>query len=223
MLGTMRLAEWALEIGARILFTSTSEVYGDPLAHPQKETYWGNVNPIGLRSCYDEGKRAAETLLMDMHRAKAKPLNVGIARLFNTYGPFMDPNDGRVISNLIIQAIQDKPMTVYGTGQQTRSFCYVDDTVAGLILLMNSTHVGPVNVGNPEERPIAEAATIIKNATGAKSEIIFMPLPSDDPTRRRPDITVAQTLLGWNPTVTFSEGLKKTVDYFSEIIAEQGH
>lgn len=212
VLGTLRVAEWASEIHARLVFTSTSEVYGDPLEHPQKETYWGNVNPIGIRSCYDEGKRAAETLLMDMNRAGR--LNVGIARLFNTYGPHMDPKDGRVVSNLILQALKNEPMTVYGDGKQTRSFCYVDDTVEGLMALMSSSQVGPINIGNPEERTIIEAAHVIQHVTGRKMEVVHLPLPKDDPTRRRPDITKAKELLGWSPKTSYEEGLKRTVEYF---------
>ena len=217
VLGTMRLAEWALKIGARILFTSTSEVYGDPLEHPQRETYWGHVNPIGIRSCYDEGKRAAETLMMDMHRATPS-LNMCIARLFNTYGPHMDPKDGRVISNLILQALRGDPLTVYGDGLQTRSFCFVTDTVAGLIALMSSKETGPFNLGNPVERTILDAANVIKAVTKSDPPIKHLPLPRDDPTRRRPDISAANAKLGWNPSVTFEEGLKQTVEYFRETL-----
>jgi UDP-glucuronate decarboxylase len=213
VLGTMRLAEWALKINARILFTSTSEVYGDPKEHPQRETYWGHVNPIGIRSCYDEGKRAAETLLMDMHRASPS-LNIGIARLFNTYGPHMDPKDGRVVSNLILQALRMEPLTVYGSGDQTRSFCYVTDTVAGLIALMDSNETGPFNIGNPVERSILDAATVILKAVGSSVPVTHKPLPKDDPTRRRPDISQAYSKLNWSPKVSFEEGLESTVEYF---------
>lgn len=172
------------------------------------------MNPIGIRSCYDEGKRAAETLLMDMHRAKAHPLNVCIARLFNTYGPHMDPKDGRVISNLIMQALKGEPMTVYGSGEQTRSFCFVDDTVAGLIALMGSSELGPINIGNPVERSVKDAAVCIARVTGVALNVINPELPQDDPTKRRPDITLARERLHWEPTVDFESGLIKTVEYF---------
>lgn len=213
VLGTMRVAEWALEIGARMLFTSTSEIYGEPTEHPQVESYWGNVNPIGIRSCYDEGKRAAESLLMSMYHSAG--LNVCITRLFNTYGPHMDPKDGRVISNFINQALQGQPLTMYGTGEQTRSFCYVDDTVAGIIALMASGEVGPFNIGNPQERTILNTAQVIKTVAKSNSEIVYLAPAEDDPSRRRPNITLAREKLGWEPKVCFEEGLRRTVDYFS--------
>ncbi len=216
--GSINMLGLAKRVKAKILQASTSEVYGDPSVHPQTESYWGNVNPIGLRSCYDEGKRCAETLFFDYHRQHK--LNIKVARIFNTYGPRMHPNDGRVVSNFIIQALQGKPITVYGKGAQTRSFCYVDDLVDGLMRLMGTPDgfTGPVNVGNPNEFTILELAEKVIKMTGSRSEIIFMPLPSDDPRQRRPDIGVAREKLGWEPKTQLDEGLKKTIDYFDDLL-----
>jgi len=217
VMGTLYMLELAVRTNARFLITSTSEIYGDPKVHPQKEDYWGNVNTLGPRACYDEGKRVAETLTMEHHRQKK--LDVRIARIFNTYGPRMKKNDGRVISNFIVQALSEDPITVYGNGSQTRSFCYVDNTVEGLIRLMNSPTVGayPVNIGNPEEVTVLELAQRIAKLLGIPEEsIVHRELPVDDPTRRRPDITRAQEVLGWSPTLPLDEGLKHTVEYFKE-------
>lgn len=211
--GTYHMLELAHANKASILQASTSEVYGDPLEHPQKETYWGNVNPIGIRSCYDEGKRAAETLCMDFKRYNN--VNVHIARIFNTYGPNMVKEDGRVVSNFILQALSKKPITIYGNGKQTRSFCYVSDLVEGLIKLMNSKITGPVNLGNPGEFTIKQLAEEIIKLTKSKSKIVYKPLPQDDPKQRKPDITQAKKL-GWTPEVQLIEGLKKTIEYFKE-------
>ena len=199
---------------AKILQASTSEVYGDPTMHPQEESYWGNVNPIGLRSCYDEGKRCAETLFFDYHRQHQ--LQIKVARIFNTYGPRMHPNDGRVVSNFIVQALQGSDITIYGDGSQSRSFCYVDDLVDGLIRLMNSPRdvTGPINLGNPGEFSIQELAEKVIALTGAASEIVYQPLPQDDPTQRQPDIARARETLGWEPTVRLDQGLPRTIDYF---------
>jgi UDP-glucuronate decarboxylase len=204
----------AKRLGAPVLLSSTSEVYGDPAVHPQSESYWGNVNPIGPRSCYDEGKRAAETLFFDYHRQHK--LKIKVARIFNTYGPRMHPNDGRVVSSFIVQALSGKPLTLHGDGSQTRSFCYVDDTVEGLIRLMDSADevTGPVNIGNPDEFTMLELAKRVLEETGSTSLIEHHPLPVDDPVRRRPDITRARELLGWEPTVPFSEGITRTVEFF---------
>ena len=203
----------AKRTGARILQASTSEVYGDPLEHPQRETYWGHVNPIGPRSCYDEGKRVAESLMFAYHW-EAK-VDIRIARIFNTYGPKMSRDDGRVVSNFIVQALSEKPLTIYGTGEQTRSFCFVSDMVEGLYRLMNSDEfIGPVNLGNPKESTILELADVIKKLTGSEVNLTNEPLPEDDPVRRLPDITRAKTHLGWSPTVTLEEGLKETIEYF---------
>jgi UDP-glucuronate decarboxylase len=207
----------AKRVRARILQASTSEVYGDPLVHPQPEEYWGNVNPIGLRSCYDEGKRIAETLMMDYHRQNQ--VDTRIARIFNTYGPRMLENDGRVVSNFIIQSLRGEPLTLYGAAAQTRSFCYVDDLVEGLIRLMNSDDLHePVNLGNPGEFTIKELAEEVARVCGSDSGVRYLPLPQDDPRQRRPDISRAQALLGWNPTIPLREGLEKTVAYFRERI-----
>jgi UDP-glucuronate decarboxylase len=215
VMGTINMLGIAKRVRARILFSSTSEVYGDPAVHPQKEDYWGNVNPIGIRSCYDEGKRAAETLMMDYHRQNA--VDVKIVRIFNTYGPRMLANDGRVVSNFIVQALQGKDITVYGKGSQTRSFCYVDDLIDGIVKMMNSENfIGPVNIGNPEEYTILDLAKKIIAMTGSKSQIVYMPLPSDDPTQRMPDITLAGKKLGWKPTIPVEEGLKRTIEYFKK-------
>jgi UDP-glucuronate decarboxylase len=218
ILGAYNLLGLAKRTGARILQASTSEVYGDPTVHPQPESYWGNVNPIGPRSCYDEGKRAAETLFFDYHRQHG--VRIKVARIFNTYGPRMAINDGRVISNFVVQALQAQDITVYGQGQQTRSFCYVDDQVRGLMALMNSHNdvTGPINIGNPEEFTILELAQKVIELTGSQSKIVFNPLPKDDPQQRRPDITQAQSVLNWQPTVKLAQGLPKTIDYFRSVL-----
>ena len=216
VIGIINMLELAEKYNAKILQASTSEVYGDPKVHPQTETYWGNVNPIGIRSCYDEGKRCAETLISDYRRQKN--LNTKIIRIFNTYGPNMTPDDGRVVSNFILQALKGEDITVYGDGSQTRSFCYVDDLIDGIVKMMDSNLSEPVNLGNPTERTILDFAKLIIEFTGTKSKIIYKPLPSDDPTKRRPDITLAQTKLNWTPKVDINEGLKKTVAYFQELI-----
>lgn len=214
--GAINMLGLAKRIRAKILQASTSEVYGDPEMHPQPESYWGRVNPIGLRSCYDEGKRCAETLFFDYHRQHH--LKIKVARIFNTYGPRMHPNDGRVVSNFIVQALQGHPITIYGDGRQSRSFCFVDDLVEGLIRLMNSPDdiTGPINLGNPVEFTILDLARMIIRLTGAKSEIIFHPLPQDDPRQRKPDIGLAQRILQWHPTVALEDGLKKTITYFDQ-------
>ena len=214
--GAINMLGLAKRMRAKILQASTSEVYGDPEIHPQPESYWGNVNPHGLRSCYDEGKRAAESLFMDYHRQHG--LRVKIARLFNTYGPRMHPNDGRVVSNFIMQALQGRPITIYGDGSQTRSFCYVDDTVEALIRLMNTDDdfVGPVNVGNPGEFTIRELAEKVIALSGSGSSLVQEPLPQDDPVRRRPDIALAESVLGWAPTTPLEPGLTKTIAYFRD-------
>jgi UDP-glucuronate decarboxylase len=207
----------AKRVKAKILQASTSEVYGDPAIHPQPEEYWGNVNPIGLRACYDEGKRCAETLFFDYHRQHK--LRVKVARIFNTYGPRMHPNDGRVISNFVIQALQNKPITVYGNGSQSRSFCYVDDMVDGLIRLMESGDkvIGPINLGNPVEFTMRDLADKVIAMTGSRSTVEFQPLPPDDPKQRQPDISRARSLLGWAPTVPLNAGLEKTIAYFQDV------
>jgi UDP-glucuronate decarboxylase len=213
VMGMINMLGLAKRVRARILQASTSEVYGDPLVHPQREEYWGNVNPIGLRSCYDEGKRIAETLMMDYHRQNR--VDTRIARIFNTYGPRMLEDDGRVVSNFIVQALRDKPLTLYGSGEQTRSFCYVDDLVEALIRLMNVSDAHePVNLGNPGEFTIRQLADEVIKMCGSKSEIEYLPLPEDDPKQRQPNITRAQELLSWNPTIPLHEGLAKTVEYF---------
>ncbi|MGC1755936.1 MAG: UDP-glucuronic acid decarboxylase family protein [Trebonia sp.] len=216
--GSINMLGLAKRLGARILLTSTSEVYGDPAVHPQSESYWGNVNPIGIRSCYDEGKRAAETLFFDYHRQHGLPIKV--ARIFNTYGPRMQPDDGRVVSNFIVQALKGEPLTVFGDGSQTRSFCYIDDMVDGLISLMNSPRevTGPVNLGNPGEFTMIELAKQVIALTDSDSELQHLPLPADDPVRRRPDISRAREVLGWEPAVPLSEGLARTVDYFRGVL-----
>lgn len=213
--GMINMLGLAKKSGARILQTSTSEVYGDPLVHPQPEGYWGNVNPVGERSCYDEGKRVAETLCMDYHREHK--LEIRLVRLFNTYGPRMRPDDGRVISNFIVQALANQPITLYGDGSQTRSFCYVDDLVTGLIAMMNqAVSVGPVNLGNPEEISVKKLAEEIVSKTKSKSEIICQPARPDDPQHRQPDISLAKKVLHWQPSTTRQEGLQKTIAYFEE-------
>ncbi|OGP08972.1 MAG: NAD-dependent dehydratase [Deltaproteobacteria bacterium GWA2_42_85] len=222
VMGTINMLGLAKRVRARILQASTSEIYGDPKISPQKENYWGNVNCIGLRSCYDEGKRVAETLMMDYHRQNK--VDIRIIRIFNTYGPRMALNDGRVVSNFIVQALKGEDITVYGDGAQTRSFCYVSDLVDGMIRMMNrddspikdfgDKFTGPVNLGNPDEYKILDFATKIKELTGAKSKIVFKPLPPDDPMQRRPDITLARQKLGWEPKVSLGDGLDKTIEYF---------
>jgi UDP-glucuronate decarboxylase len=213
VMGTINMLGLAKRVRARILQASTSEVYGDPEKHPQTEDYWGNVNPIGVRSCYDEGKRLAETLMTDYHRQNN--VDIRIARIFNTYGPRMLENDGRVVSNFIVQALRGEPLTLYGEGGQTRSFCYVDDLVEGLIRLMNTDGLHePVNLGNPGEFTIKQLAEEVIKTCGSQSGFTYLPLPADDPRQRKPDITRAQTLLGWNPTIPLGEGLKKTVEDF---------
>jgi UDP-glucuronate decarboxylase len=209
----------AKRVKAKILQASTSEVYGDPAVHPQPEEYWGNVNPIGPRSCYDEGKRCAETLFFDYHRQHK--LRIKVARIFNTYGPRMHPNDGRVVSNFIVQALKGEDITLYGDGQQTRSFCYVDDLVRGLISLMDSPdHVtGPINIGNPGEFTIRQLAEQVIDLTGSKSKLVFMPLPQDDPKQRKPNIEKAQEILGWEPKIQLRDGLTKTISYFDGMLS----
>ncbi len=211
--GAINMLGLAKRLKAKILQASTSEVYGDPVEHPQKETYWGNVNPIGIRSCYDEGKRCAETLFFDYHRQNK--LNIRVIRIFNTYGPRMHPNDGRVVSNFIVQALRGEPITIYGSGNQTRSFCYVDDLVTGMIAMMDQDEItGPVNLGNPAEQSIKELAAMIVELTGSSSAIDFRPLPQDDPVRRKPDIALAREKLRWEPVVPIREGLARTIAYF---------
>ena len=218
VMGMINMLGLAKRVRARILQASTSEVYGDPLVHPQQEQYWGNVNPIGLRSCYDEGKRIAETLMMDYHRQNR--VDTRIARIFNTYGPRMLENDGRVVSNFIVQALRGEPLTLYGAGDQTRSFCYADDLVEGLIRLMNTNDLhDPVNLGNPGEFTIKELAAEVVRICDSKSGVTYLPLPQDDPRQRKPDITRAQTLLGWTPKIALREGLEKTVAYFRQKVA----
>lgn len=218
--GAINMLGLAKRVKAKILQASTSEVYGDPKVHPQAEDYWGHVNPIGLRSCYDEGKRCAETLFFDYHRQHA--LRIKVARIFNTYGPRMHPNDGRVVSNFIIQAMKNEPITVFGDGTQTRSFCYVDDLVDALMRTMATpdSFTGPVNIGNPKEFTILELARKVVELTGSKSEIIFRPLPSDDPLQRQPDIKLAKASLGWEPRIELEQGLLKTIRYFESSLQQ---
>ena len=219
--GAINMLGLAKRVKAKILQASTSEVYGDPTVHPQTEDYWGHVNPIGPRSCYDEGKRCAETLFFDYHRQHK--LRIKVARIFNTYGPRMHPNDGRVVSNFIVQALRNNDITVYGDGMQTRSFCYVDDLVEGLIRLMETGDgvVGPVNLGNPEEFTIRQLAEIVVDITGSASKIVHRPLPTDDPKQRQPEISKAQELLGWRPTVPLRVGLTKTAAYFEGLLGRE--
>ena len=217
VMGMINMLGLAKRVRARILQASTSEVYGDPEMHPQPESYWGNVNPIGIRSCYDEGKRIAETLMMDYHRQNN--VDIRIARIFNTFGPRMLENDGRVVSNFIVQALRGQELTIYGTGEQTRSFCYVDDLVEGLIRLMNADGIhDPVNIGNPGEFTMRQLAEEVALACSADVKVRYCPLPKDDPKQRKPDITRAQTLLGWSPTIPLRDGLTRTVAYFAERI-----
>jgi UDP-glucuronate decarboxylase len=219
--GSINMLGLAKRLKVKILQASTSEVYGDPTEHPQKETYWGNVNPIGPRSCYDEGKRCAETLFFDYHRQHK--LNIRVVRIFNTFGPRMHPNDGRVVSNFVLQALRNEPITLYGTGNQTRSFCYVDDLVTGLTAMMDQDKIiGPVNLGNPGEYSIKDLAMMVREISGSSSEIVFRPLPQDDPVRRKPDVTLAKEKLGWEPKVSVREGLIRTIDYFRETLFASG-
>ncbi|MCF8526189.1 MAG: SDR family oxidoreductase [Candidatus Nanopelagicales bacterium] len=217
--GSINMLGLAKRTGAKILTTSTSEVYGDPKVHPQTEDYWGNVNPIGLRACYDEGKRAAETLFFDYHRQHS--LRIKVVRLFNTYGPRMHPHDGRVVSNFVVSALTGMPLTIYGEGQQTRSFQYIDDLIAGLVAMMQSGDAvtGPINLGNPGEFTIAELAAMVLEQTGSDSGIEYLPLPQDDPIRRQPDISRAKQVLGWEPTVPLTEGLERTIAHFRSALA----
>lgn len=217
--GAINMLGLAKRVGAKILQASTSEVYGDPEVHPQKEDYWGRVNPIGLRACYDEGKRCAETLFFDYYRQHN--LGIKVARLFNTYGPRMHPNDGRVVSNFITQALKDEAVTIYGDGKQTRSFCYVDDMIQGLIQLMQTPDgvVGPVNLGNPAEFTMLELAQLVIEKTGSRSELVFEALPSDDPVQRKPDVSLAASLFDWDPSIRLEDGLDETIRYFSEMLS----
>lgn len=221
VMGAINMLGLAKRVKATILQASTSEVYGDPEVHPQKEDYWGHVNPIGIRSCYDEGKRCAETLFMDYHNQNA--VDIKIMRIFNTYGPRMDPNDGRVVSNFIVQALQGKDITVYGDGDQTRSFCYMDDLLEGMYRLMNSRKgfIGPVNIGNPNEFTIKQLAEIVIRITGSKSKIIHEPLPKDDPMQRQPVIALAKKELDWTPNIELEQGLVKTISYFDELLSNK--
>jgi len=215
--GAINMLGLAKRLKVKILQSSTSEVYGSPAEHPQKETYWGNVNTIGPRACYDEGKRCAETLFFDYYRQHK--LQIRVIRIFNTYGPRMHPHDGRVVSNFIVQALKGEPITLFGTGSQTRSFCYVDDLVKGMMAMMDQDEIiGPVNLGNPGEFTILELATMVKELTGSKSEIVFLSLPQDDPVRRCPDIALAKEKLGWEPTIPLREGLVPTIAYFRELL-----
>lgn len=217
--GAINMLGLAKRVGARILQASTSEVYGDPEVHPQPETYWGRVNPAGVRSCYDEGKRCAETLFFDYWRQHA--LKIKVVRIFNTYGPRMHPNDGRVVSNFIVQALRGEDITIYGDGLQTRSFCYVDDLIEAMVLMMKSqaSFVGPVNIGNPGEFTMIELAEAVLRLTGSKSRLVFQPLPSDDPKQRQPDISLAKETLQWSPKVLLEDGLKETIAYFNQVLS----
>lgn len=218
VMGAINCLGLAKRTRARVFQASTSEVYGDPALHPQPESYWGNVNPVGIRSCYDEGKRVAETLFMDYHRQNG--VDIRIVRIFNTYGPRMHPNDGRVVSNFIVQALRGEDLTIYGDGTQTRSFCYVDDLIEGFVRLMeHPSLIGPVNIGNPGEFTMLELAELVIGKTGGKSKITHMPLPGDDPKQRQPDITLASEALGWKPTVSLEDGLDRTIDYFRGMLA----
>jgi len=222
VMGTINCLGLAKRTGARFLQASTSEVYGDPTIHPQPESYWGNVNPIGMRSCYDEGKRCAETLCFDYHRQNE--VDIRVMRIFNTYGPRMDPADGRVVSNFICQGLKGEPITIYGDGSQTRSFCFVDDLIEGMMRLMNTDGVvGPVNIGNPGEFTIRELAELVIELTGSRSELKQMPLPEDDPKQRRPDIGLAEGLLGWKPVIDLRDGLERTIPFFDDTISPEVH
>ena len=220
VMGAINMLGLAKRVRARILQASTSEIYGDPAVHPQREEYWGNVNTIGIRACYDEGKRCAETLFFDYYRQNR--VDIRVVRIFNTYGPRMHPNDGRVVSNFIVQALKGDDITIFGDGSHTRSFCYVDDMINGIVSMMNGPEgfVGPVNLGNPSEYRILDLAQLIIRLTGSGSKIIFQPLPMDDPKRRRPDISLAREKLGWEPRADVEQGLKKTIEYFRGIISE---
>jgi UDP-glucuronate decarboxylase len=222
VMGSINMLGLAKRTKARILLSSTSEVYGDPVVHPQPESYWGNVNPIGIRSCYDEGKRCAETLFFDYRRQHDMPVKV--ARIFNTYGPGMRPDDGRVVSNFIVSALNGEPLTVFGDGSQTRSFCYVDDLVDGLVKLMATPHevTGPINIGNPNEFTMTELAELVSEIVGSSAGVEYRPLPADDPTQRQPDISLARSTLGWQPTIELREGLGATVEYFRTLIKAAG-
>lgn len=218
VMGAINMLGLAKRTRSRILQASTSEVYGDPEVHPQPESYWGSVNPIGIRSCYDEGKRVAETLFMDYHRQNA--VDIRLIRIFNTYGPRMHPNDGRVVSNFIVQALKGTDISIYGDGKQTRSFCYVDDLIEGMLRLMEQTKsIGPVNVGNPGEFSMLELASLVIELTGSKSRIIYKPKPEDDPRQRKPDISLARELMQWEPKIALREGLQKTIHYFDKVLA----
>ena len=221
VMGAIHMLGLAKRVKAKILQASTSEIYGDPEIHPQEESYWGHVNAIGARACYDEGKRCAETLFFDYYRQNR--VNIRVVRIFNTYGPRMHPNDGRVISNFIMQALKDEPISIFGDGLQTRSFCYVDDMIDGLVRMMNGPDefVGPVNLGNPEEYSMLELARAVVRQTGSKSALHFAPSPMDDPRRRRPDISLAEKKLGWAPRVGLNEGLERTIGYFRELLSER--
>lgn len=220
VMGTINMLGLSKRVKARFLLASTSEVYGDPQVHPQTEAYWGHVNPIGIRSCYDEGKRVAETLTMDYHRQNK--VDIKIVRIFNTYGPRMALNDGRVVSNFIVQALKNEDITIYGNGEQTRSFCYVDDLVDGIVRMMNSNNfTGPVNLGNPDEFTILELARNVIELTGSSSQIRHLPLPQDDPTQRQPDISLARRELDWEPTVNLREGLMTTIEYFDRRLSRR--
>lgn len=218
--GAINMLGLAKRIRARIFQASTSEVYGDPSVHPQPESYWGNVNPLGIRACYDEGKRCAETLFFDYHRQHR--LRIKVARIFNTYGPRMHPNDGRVVSNFIVQALQNHPITIYGKGDQTRSFCYVDDLIEGFVRLMGTGDevTGPINLGNPIEFTIRQLAEAVIRMTGSSSPLVYKPLPADDPKQRQPDITLARKTLGWEPSVQLEQGLQSTIRYFDKLLSE---
>ncbi len=219
VMGAINMLGMAKRVGAKILQASTSEIYGDPDVHPQKETYWGNVNTIGIRACYDEGKRCAETLFFDYYRQNR--VNIRVVRIFNTYGPRMHPNDGRVVSNFIVQALQGKPITIFGDGKQTRSFCYVEDMIEGIIKMMEGPDdfIGPVNLGNPVESTILDLANAVIKLTGSKSEIVFKELPLDDPKRRQPDISLAKQKLDWEPRTKLEQGLKSTIEYFKTFMS----
>jgi UDP-glucuronate decarboxylase len=222
ILGAKNVLDLARLTGARVVQASTSEIYGDPEIHPQPESYWGNVNTIGIRSCYDEGKRCAETLFFDYHRQHGVAIKV--ARIFNTYGPRMHPNDGRVVSNFIMQALRNEPITLYGDGQQTRSFCFVDDLIGGLMALMETPRefIGPVNLGNPGEFTIKELAEMVIEMTGSRSKLTYLPLPSDDPRQRCPDISLAREAMGWAPSIPLREGLAQTIKYFDTMLGKGG-
>ena len=218
VMGAINMLGLAKRVKAKVLQASTSEVYGDPTEHPQTEKYWGNVNPIGIRSCYDEGKRCAETLFFDYHRQN--DVKIKVVRIFNTYGPRMHPNDGRVVSNFIVNALKNKPLTIYGSGNQTRSFCYCDDLIDGMLKMMQTPDeiTGPTNLGNPNEFTMIELANLIKELTGSNSNIVFEPLPSDDPKQRQPNISQAERILEWKPKIQLKDGLKKTINYFEKVL-----